>query len=95
MRRITPLSLFFILISFSSFLFAENDELEPSVVITDRGSNKVEEFRTSGRVYMIRITPNKGRPYYLIDADGDGNLETHRSEMSPRLLIPSWVIVSW
>ncbi|MDH5218937.1 MAG: DUF2782 domain-containing protein [Gammaproteobacteria bacterium] len=68
---------------------------EPEVRIIDTGTGLVEEFRSSGRVYMIKVTPKKGRPYYLVDADGDGNMETHRSETAPRMLIPSWVLFSW
>ena len=30
-----------------------------------------------------------------IDADGDGNFDTRRSDLSPNLKIPSWVIFSW
>lgn len=71
------------------------DILEPEVRIVEPGGELIEEFRSGGRVYMIKITPKKGRPYYLVDADGDGNLDSHRNENAPRLLIPSWVIFSW
>ena len=68
---------------------------EPEVRIVDTGTGVIEEFRSGGRVYMIKVTPKKGRPYYLVDADGDGDMESHRNEAAPRMLIPSWVLFSW
>ena len=57
--------------------------------------NTIKEYRANGRVYMIEVIPKKGIPYYLVDADGDGNFDTRRSDLSPNLKIPSWVIFSW
>ena len=71
------------------------DGFEPEVRIIDTGTGVVEEFRSGGRVYMVKVTPKKGPPYYLVDADGDGNMESHRNDTAPRMLIPSWVLFSW
>ena len=57
--------------------------------------NTIKEFRASGRVYMIQITPKKGPSYYLVDADGDGDFDTRHNDLSPNLKVPSWVIFSW
>ena len=75
---------------------AEEDQTSgPDIrILTDKHST-IEEYRSHGRLYMIKITPKKGRPYYLIDADGDGDMETRRNDLSPNLMIPSWVIFSW
>ncbi|MEE8379338.1 MAG: DUF2782 domain-containing protein [Gammaproteobacteria bacterium] len=76
---------------------AIEDELSPSGQVTIKGDNNevISEFRINGQLYMIRITPNKGVPYYLVDADGDGNLETRWNELAPDLLIPAWVLLRW
>ncbi|HFD33177.1 MAG TPA: DUF2782 domain-containing protein [Gammaproteobacteria bacterium] len=76
--------------------FAEEDQTSgPDVrILTDKHAT-IEEYRANGKVYMIKITPKKGPPYYLVDADGDGELETRRNDILPNLLIPSWVIFSW
>ncbi len=76
---------------------AVEDEQSSSGKVTIRGGNNevISEFRINGQLYMIRITPNKGVPYYLVDADGDGNLETRWNELAPDLLIPSWVLLKW
>lgn len=73
------------------------DEPEPSgeVVIQSPGDSIVEEKRVNGRLYAIRVTPRKGAPYYLVDSDGDGNLETRKNDTDSDLLIPSWVIKEW
>src|SRR5438105_3766962 len=47
--------------------------LEPQITIQRRGTDTVEEFRLNGRLYMIKVTPSNGRPYYLIDNVGRGD----------------------
>ncbi len=104
MRHIT-LSLF-LLISFSP-LYADNGgqippplpenvegEFEPEVTIIRRKEARIEEYRTNGILYMIKITPKRGYPYYLIDTDGDGSLETRQNELgSPEVV--QWRLFSW
>lgn len=70
------------------------DLLEPQVTIIRREREVIEEYRVSGQLYMVRITPRSGPPYFLIDSDGDGSLETRRNELSnPE--IPQWVLFRW
>ncbi len=71
------------------------EALEPEVTIVQRGENTVEEFRINGRLFKIRITPSSGPPYYLIDTDGDGLLETRRDNDITDINIPQWVLFSW
>lgn len=59
----------------------------------DRGS--IEEYRAGGVLYMVKIVPTKGVPYYLVDTDGDGNFETRYSDLDQGLLIPAWVLLRW
>lgn len=68
---------------------------EPEVTIVPRGRDVIEEYRIQGRLYMIRVVPSHGVPYFLIDTDGDGNLETRRNELSEDLLIPNWTLFRW
>jgi hypothetical protein len=74
-----------------------SDEQQSSGEVTIKGDENevISEFRINGLLYMIRITPKKGKPYYLVDADGDGNLETRWNDLTPDLLIPSWVLLRW
>jgi hypothetical protein len=63
---------------------------EPEVVITTRGEDRHEEYRLGGRLYMIKVTPKVGRPYYLVDNDGKGQFT--RSDFMPSISPPQWVI---
>ncbi|MFN2309080.1 MAG: DUF2782 domain-containing protein [Gammaproteobacteria bacterium] len=73
----------------------DQEGIEPEVTIVRQRDRTIEEYRVNGQLYMIKVTPSKGYPYYLVDADGDGNLETRRNELDPRILLPSWVIFRW
>ena len=65
--------------------------LEPQVTIKRRDSDTVEEFRVQGKLYMIKVTPTHGVPYYLMDNQGDGNF-MRMDTMDARVRVPQWVI---
>lgn len=73
----------------------EGSVIEPEVRIIRKGGETVREFRVQGKLVAVQIVPKQGAPYYLIDADGDGELETRRSELDPNFLVPGWVIKRW
>ncbi len=66
-------------------------DLEPHITIVQRGADRVEEFRLKGRLYMLKVTPPHGRPYYLIDQLGDGQMSRFEG-VAPSLMVPMWVI---
>ncbi len=72
----------------------EEAVLLPEVTITTRGEDKVEEYRIRGRLYAIKVTPPHGRPYYLIDIRGDGQLVRH-DDLSPHFMVPMWLIFAF
>lgn len=63
---------------------------EPEVTITTKGADRHEQYRIAGRLYMIKVIPKKGRPYYLIDKEGRG--EFVKDEFQPAVSPPMWVI---
>lgn len=63
---------------------------EPEITITTKGEDRHEEYRVAGRLYMIKVIPKKGRPYYLIDREGRG--EFVHSDLMPSISPPMWVI---
>ncbi len=68
---------------------------EPEVTITTSGKNtRVEEYRIDGRLYMIKIVPAKGFPYYLIDTDGDGILDSRRNDLEAGP-VNQWILFQW
>lgn len=52
----------------------------PDVGIRKQGDDTIEEYRTGGKVSMIRITGKGGITQTYIDTDGDGRLERNPKE---------------
>jgi len=69
------------------------DDFEPQVTIIKRGEDTVEEYRHNGKLYMVKVTPPHGVPYYLVDRKGDGVFA--RETADPQLSVPMWVIKRW
>ncbi len=68
----------------------------PEITIRQLGDQgSVEEYRAGGVLYMVRVNPAKGASYYLMDTDGDGNLETRYNDLQSNLAIPAWVLLRW
>lgn len=65
--------------------------LEPQVTIVTRDGNKEEQFRVNGKLYMIKVTPPHGTPYYLVEPKGDGTW-VRRDVVDSGLRVPMWVI---
>lgn len=73
----------------------EQNGMEPEVTIIHREGETVQEYRIQGRLYMIKVTPDTGGEYFLIDSDGNGSLDARRSQLDPQLMIPSWILFKW
>ena len=72
------------------------EEFEPTVKITDREGQRIEEYSQNGRVYMVKITPVKGPAYYYFDEDGDGQLELRESDRKLNPVQPIyWKLKEW
>ena len=70
-----------------------DDGLEPQVTIIKREGTTVEEHRVNGRLYRIKVTPENGVPYTLIDKNGDGQFSPENAAPgSSGMAIPMWVI---
>lgn len=65
--------------------------LEPQVTIKRRDTDTVEEFRVRGKLYMVKVTPKIGAPYYLMDKQGNGNF-TPAGTLDGNLSVPQWVV---
>ena len=70
----------------------ESVEGDPDVTIRQEGERTVEEYRVNGFLYAVKVIPKKGKPYFLVRADGDSNFI--RAD-KPDMLIPAWEIFSW
>ena len=63
----------------------------PQVTITKQTEQTVEEYRVGGKLYMIKITPKVGKPYYLVDDVGDGKFSRHEG-FDSGVRPPRWVL---
>ena len=63
---------------------------EPDVHITTRSGERREEYRLGGRLYMVKVIPKKGQPYYLVDKEGRG--EFVKDDLHQTISPPTWVI---
>jgi hypothetical protein len=63
----------------------------PEVTITKEKVQTVEEYRAGGKLYMIKIIPKVGKPYYLVDDRGDGKFSRQES-LDSGVRPPQWVI---
>ncbi|MDD2685999.1 MAG: DUF2782 domain-containing protein [Gallionella sp.] len=64
---------------------------EPEVTISKESEQTVEEYRANGKLYMIKITPKHGVPYYLVDDRGDGKF-VRQEGLDSGLRVPQWII---
>ena len=67
---------------------------DPGVRIPVQESDKIEEIREGGRVVMLKVTPPKGKPYYLVDTTGNGNW-MRRDSLDDGVRVPMWPIHTW
>jgi hypothetical protein len=67
---------------------------EPEVTIRHETDRTVEEYRINGVVRYIKVTPNKGKPYYFVDTNGDGILD-ERFDNLDNPPINQWILLRW
>jgi hypothetical protein len=63
----------------------------PAVTIKPSGQGSVVEYRANGRLYMLKVIPKVGKPYYLIDQKGDGQF-ARQDSLDSGMRPPMWVI---
>ncbi len=73
----------------------QDEQIEPTVTIREEEERRVEEYSRNGQVYMVKVTPKGGVPYYYIDTDGDGNLETSPSKGLEPVHPVYWKVKEW
>ncbi|GGA79633.1 hypothetical protein GCM10011521_17360 [Arenimonas soli] len=72
---------------------AEGDELPAVSIRTEKNGDRVEEYRQNGVLYMVKVTPERGVPYYLMDTDGNGKL--NRDDGVKTVSPVYWTIYEW
>lgn len=64
-------------------------DVEERIVIRPEGP--AVEYRSGGKLYMVKITPKIGAPYYLVDQNGDGTF-AKQDGPAPGIRPPQWII---
>ena len=70
------------------------EPIEPEVTIIRKEEAVIEEYRVNGNLYMVKVTPAVGKPYYLVDHNGDGQLSRTNTPYED-IRVPQWVLFSW
>lgn len=73
----------------------DDEPMEPDITIIRKEKKTIQEFRKNGKLYMVKIIPDVGPPYYFIDTDGDGKLDVRKNDMDRGLNINQWKILEW
>ena len=80
------------------------EALDPLVHTTGREHEFITEYRVNGHLRAIRVDPDGFPAYWLIDADGDGRIDTDGTARLGRRaggldsageLRPYWRLFSW
>lgn len=55
--------------------------------------DQIEEYRVQGQLQVVKVTPRRGKTYYLVDRNGDGRLDSSEGEgpVSPVM----WKLFEW
>jgi len=72
----------------------DGETIEPEINIIQKDDRTIEEYRVNGQLYMIKVIPAIGLPYYFMDTDGDGSLESKQFELDSGP-IPNWILLQW
>jgi hypothetical protein len=68
------------------------DGEEIITIIEQPDFGRIFEYRQNGILIMIKVVPDRGRPYYMVPADGT----PHFSDLSEvKHLYPNWVLMEW
>ena len=71
----------------------QQQRIEADVVIRKYKNKVVEEYRVNGSLYMVKITPKVGKPYYLRYPDGESG-PAIRHELRD-INTPYWKLFEW
>jgi hypothetical protein len=72
----------------------QGETVEPDVTILQTERGLIYEYRVKGQLYMVKIQPPVGPPYFLLDTNGDGVLDAERDRVWNNA-VPQWILYSW
>ena len=66
------------------------NEEKPEITVIKKNGETIEEYRINGQLYMMKVTPIHGKPYYMHKEDQEGGWLMDGP--NPPLIIPKWTI---
>jgi hypothetical protein len=73
----------------------EDDTTAEDIKIIRKGKKTIQEYYRGGQIYMIKVIPDIGPPYYFIDSNGDGRVDMNRGDRNLDSNVNMWKIVEW
>jgi hypothetical protein len=70
------------------------EPIKPEVNIIHKGDTTIEEYRVGGRLRYAKIIPKVGKPYYMVDTNGDGTLDTRYNDLE-NPPVNQWILMEW
>lgn len=71
------------------------EEMEPDITIIRKGKDTIQEYRRGGQLYMIKVQPQVGPAYYLLDVNGDGTMDVKKTDFDKNTNINLWTLFEW
>lgn len=71
------------------------EEMPPDITIIRKGSDTLQEYRRNGKLYMVKVQPQVGPPYYLLDTNGDGRMDVKKNDLDKGSEINKWTLFEW
>ncbi len=68
--------------------------LESDVEIVPSEEGTIYKYSHNGQIYMVKVVPASGPPYYFLDTDGDGELDA-RADNVTETSVQQWKLFSW
>jgi hypothetical protein len=72
-----------------------DSDYEPSITLKEHENRRMEEYRVNNNLYLIKVSPAAGAPYYLVDEDGSGDMAMSRGSDGIEQSVPQWALLSW
>lgn len=79
-------------LSTHSYVAIAEETRDDDIEIVEGEDRTIYEYRTNGLLMMIKVVPTKGRPYYMVPADGSPH---YQGVDKAETLYPQWVILEW
>jgi hypothetical protein len=71
------------------------EEMEPDITIIRKGKDTIQEFRRNGKLYMVKIQPQVGPAYYMLDTNGDEQMDVKKNDLDENTNINKWTLFEW